>query len=135
VVVDVGTLRGGTPAWPVLQRADRVVMVASPEVSAVVASMEWLKAGGRVSPSDPGFDESKAGLVVVDSPGGLAFPRSTLVAELGDCCKGWLPWEPATVDLVHRGAPADDRRLRKSALIGATQRLLADLSTSEGEPA
>lgn len=132
VVVDVGTLRAGSPVWPVLSSADAVVLVAAPEVSAAVAAAEWLQTGGRVSPSDPGLIDGNARLAVVESPGGVAFTRGTLLAQLGGRCWGWLPWEPSAVDLVHRGAVAGDRRLRRSALMSATHQLVRNLAAEAG---
>ncbi|MDO8362840.1 MAG: hypothetical protein Q7V88_08080 [Actinomycetota bacterium] len=134
LVVDVGTLRGGTPVWPILVLADVVLLVCSPEVSAAVAGSEWMHAAGRVSPTDPGLLDAKARLVFVDSPGGVAFPRATLLGELGDTCAGWLPWEPATVDLVHRGATANDRRLRRSALMAAVNQMVLAITPPTGTP-
>jgi hypothetical protein len=109
-----------------------VVLVSSPEVSAAVSASEWVHTGGRVSPADPGLIDPNARIAIVESPGGLAFVRSTLVAELGDRCCGWLPWEPSTVDLVHRGAPPDSRRLRRSALMTAVHRMVSDLTAELG---
>lgn len=132
VVVDVGTLRAGSPVWPLLTSADAVVLVAAPEVSAAVAAAEWLQAGGRVSPAEQGLIDGNARIAVVDSPGGVAFQRATLLAQLGDRCCGWLPWEPPAVDLVLRGAAPDDRRLRRSALMTGVHRLVRDLATDVG---
>jgi MinD-like ATPase involved in chromosome partitioning or flagellar assembly len=128
VVIDIGRMRAGSPAWPVVQRADVLLAVTSPEVSAAVAAGEWLSAEGRVAPTEPGFDGTTARLVVVDSPGGLAFARSGLLADLADGCAGWLPWDPAAVDLLHRGATADDRRLARSPLVTAAGRIVEALS-------
>lgn len=130
VVVDVGTLRAGSPVWPVLAQADVMLLVASPEVSAAVAATEWLQAAGRVSPADPGLLATDARIVFVEAHGGVAFPRARLLAEVGDQCAGWLPWEPATVDLVHRGASAGDRRLRRSALMAAVTQMVLRVSVS-----
>lgn len=132
VVVDVGTLRAGSPVWPVLSHADVVVLVTAPEVSAAVAAAEWVAAGGRVSPSDQGLVDGSCRIAVVDSPVGLAFTRGTLLAQLGDRCCGWLPWEPAAVDLVHRGATADDRRLRRSPLMTSVHQLVGSLVAEVG---
>jgi len=123
VVVDVGRLRAATAVWPLLHQADTVLLVSSPEVSAAVAATEWVQAGGRVSPADPGLDRPNARLAFVNSPGGVAFANATLQAELGEQCAGFLPWEPATLDLVHRGAAANDRRLRRSTLMAAVHQL------------
>jgi hypothetical protein len=117
VVVDVGRLRAGSPSLDLVRRSARFVLVTVPEVSALVASAEWIASSGRVSPTDVGVDGPEMRVAVVDAPGGVGFARSTLERELGAQWAGWLPWEPATVDLVHRGAPADDRRLRRSPLM------------------
>lgn len=119
VVIDVGRMRPGTAAWPLLALADMVVAVLSPEVSAAVASAEWLRAGARVSSTDPGLDRDVVRMVAVASPGGVSFDRSALADEFGEHWGAWLPWEPAVVDLVERGAALDDRRLRRSALVAA----------------
>lgn len=132
VVVDVGTLRAGSPVWPVLTSADAVVLVTAPEVSAAVAAAEWLQVGGRVSPSDQGLIDGNARLAIVDSPGGIAFSRGALLAQLGERCCAWLPWEPSAVDLVQRGAAAGDRRLRRSALMTATHQLVRTLAVGSG---
>ena len=123
VVVDVGRLRAASPVWPVLHHCDAMVLTTAPEVAAAVGAAEWLRAGGRVSPSDPVLPDGRCRIAVVDAPGGVAFPRATLRADLGEEWGSWLPWEPSTVDLVHRGAPSTDRRLRKSTLLGAVHEL------------
>jgi hypothetical protein len=123
VVVDVGRIRAGSPVWPLLLAADVVLVVGAPEVTSAVSTAEWIDAAGRVSPADPGLPPGRARAVVVDAPGGLSFGAATLEHDLADEWGGWLPWEPATVDLVHRGATADDRRLRRSALVDAARRL------------
>lgn len=132
VVVDVGTLRAGAPTWPVLAQADVVLLASSPEVSSAVGAAEWVQAAGRVSPADPGLLDATARIVFVESPSGIAFPRATLQAELREQCAGWLPWEPATVDLVHRGAAATDRRLRRSALMAAVNQMVLHLTLDLG---
>jgi hypothetical protein len=130
VVVDAGRLRSGTPTWPILTSADIVLLVASPEVSAAVSTSEWMQAHGRVSPADPGIAPGNVRIVFVDSPAGVSFPRTTVHIEFRDQSATWLPWEPATVDLIHRGARADDRRLRRSTLIASAIRLTADITTA-----
>jgi hypothetical protein len=135
VVVDVGRMRHGTPAWPLLALADTVVTVTSPEVSAAVASSEWWRAAGRVSSGDPGLDADQVRVVAVDAPGGVAFDRTALADEFGSAWGGWLPWEPTIVDLVHRGAGLDDRRLRRSALVAASIELASALARREVVPA
>ncbi len=131
VVVDVGTVRAGSPAWPVLTQADVVLIVSSPEVSAAVSAAEWVNVAGRVSPADPGLLGIPARIVFVDSPAGIAFTKSTLHSDLPGQCAAWLPWEPSTVDLVHRGAAGNDRRLRRSPLMSAVDQLVRELTESE----
>ncbi len=131
VIVDVGRLRSGTPTWPILALADTLLLVTSPEVSAAVSTSEWLQADGRVSPADPGLASEKTRLVFVDAPCGVAFPRTMLSGELGAQCAAWLPWEPAAVDVVHRGALPHDRRLRRSGLLAAVNALALDLSREQ----
>lgn len=127
VVVDVGRLRVGSPAWPLLHIADELLLVCSPEVTAVVASHDWVRNGGRVGPGEAGIEPERCRLVVVDAPSGVSFPSTGLLADLGTTCAGWLPWEPSAVDLLHRGASLNDRRLRKSPFANSVRRLSAGL--------
>lgn len=127
VVVDVGRIRSSTPAWPILVAADSVLLVTSSEIAAVVSGCEWLQAAGRTAAGEPGLDEGAGRLLVVDAPGGPTFTRDGLRREIGADLCGWIPWEPATVDLLHRGAAADDRRLRRSALLAAARGVVVDL--------
>jgi MinD-like ATPase involved in chromosome partitioning or flagellar assembly len=128
VVIDIGRSRTGSPARSILAMADVVLLITSPEVSAAVSTAEWMQSAGRVSAAEPGLDDAVVKVVVVDSPGGLSFAESTLRSDLDDNWGGWLPWEPAAVDLVHRGADASDRRLRRSALIGAASELAESIT-------
>lgn len=130
VVVDIGRIRAGTPAWPLVHAADQLLLVAPDEVAAMVASDEWLRAEGRVSPADAGLQGQVCRMVVVASPSGVAFPRAGLQHDLGERCAGWLPWDTTAVDLLHRGAPFSDRRLRKSALAQAVAVLAARVTAS-----
>ncbi len=131
VVVDVGTVRAGSPVWPLLAQADVMLLVASPEVSSAVAAAEWVQTAGRVSPGDPGLLDTPARIVFVESPAGISFQKSTLLADLGDACAAWLPWEPGTVDLVHRGSAASDRRLRRSSLMGVVNQMVMQATTTQ----
>lgn len=128
VVVDLGRLRAGTPVRPLLAVADVLLLVSSPEVCAAVGSIEWLHSAGVVAPAEHGFGELPTRLLVVESPGGVAFAEHTLRADLGDQWAGWLPWSPHDVDLLHRGAAVDDRRLRRSAVVMAARRVLDGLA-------
>jgi hypothetical protein len=128
VVVDIGRVRAGTPARAVLAMADVVLLVTSPEVSAAVSTAEWVQAAGRVSAGDAALEDLDMRVVVVDAPTGIGFARSTLRSDHWDA---WLPWEPTVVDLVHRGAELDDRRMRRSGLIGAIRELVRSLTEQE----
>lgn len=112
VVVDAGRHRAGSPAWPLLAAADRVVVVSSPEVAALVTTVEWVRAAGRSSPLDPALDEQRVGIAVSALPGGTSFPREVVRADLGDSLVGWLPFEPRAVDALHAGgAPSRHGRV------------------------
>jgi hypothetical protein len=130
VVVDAGRLRAGATPWPLLALADGIVLVTSPEVCAAVGTTEWLLSSGRVAPNEPGLDDAQVRVAAVDQPGGIAFDRAALSAELGERWGAWLPWEPETVDVIHRGATWSDRRLRRSRLVAAVD----ELSRSVREP-
>lgn len=127
VVVDVGRLRYGSPVAPLLAVADVLVLVSSPEVCAAVSSIEWLHAAGVVAAGERGVGSLPVRLLVVDSPGGVAFSERTLRADLGEQWAGWLPWQPLDVDLLQRGASVGHRRLRRSALVAAGRTVLETL--------
>jgi MinD-like ATPase involved in chromosome partitioning or flagellar assembly len=131
VVVDVGRLRAGSPVGAIVAQVDTLLVVAAPEISAAVSAAEWLQAGGRTAPTEPALPDGKARLVFVEAPGGVAFPRATLAAELGGQCAGWLPWDGPTVDLLHRGAPVTDRRVRRSPLAAAVNQLVLGLTLDQ----
>lgn len=130
VVVDVGTLRAGSPAWRLVGSGDVLVLAMSPEVSAAVSTVEWVRAAGRVAPGIDGVVEMPVLLAVVDAPCGVAFPMESLRSEVPEHWGAWLAWEPETVDLVHRGASFDDRRLRRSALGDGVRQLLRSVRES-----
>lgn len=129
VVLDVGRMRAGSPAAPLLDVADIVLLVTSPEVSAAVGASEWLAAAGRISAIDAGAAGTDLRVVVVESPGGRSFSRTLLTAEMGDRLVGWLPWEPSVVDAVHRSGRPGLRR-RRTGLIAEVDTLLDALDTA-----
>ena len=134
-VVDLGRVRVGTPVWPVVERAAITIVVSNAEVVSVVSSAEWLHDGGRVAGGEVGVPEGRGRLVVVDAPLGVAFPRLRLERELGDTCIGWLPWDPAAVDALHRGVAPVRRSHRTAGLpeaaAGAAANLLALCASEE----
>ncbi len=122
VVVDAGRLRAGSAGWPVLCAADTVVCVAAAEVSAAVATAEWLRVAGRVGPNERGLDDTTVKVAVVASPSSAAFTRQTLQSDFGPAYAGWIPWDPVGVDLLHRGADVAQRRVQRRPLfVGAIQ--------------
>ena len=125
VVLDVG--RNSNAVWKVLAEVDTVVLVASPEVSAAVATNEWVRERGRISPEAPGIGDTSLRVVFVDSPATVTFARSQLKEELHDVWGGWFPWEPDTVTALHEGVPITDRSMRRSALAQAASELAGEL--------
>lgn len=128
VVIDVGRLRAASPARPVIDRSAHLVLVSTPEVGAMVSAAEWLQAAGRVSSVDEPVRHADLRIVVVDAPGGVRFPERTLEHELGEAWAGWLPWDPAAVELLHAGVPLADRRLHRSRLGAAAREVAARLA-------
>lgn len=123
VVVDIGRVRVGTPAWPVVEQADLMVVVTTPEVAAVVSSVEWLRDGGHVAGAERGLPDGIGRLLVVDAPGGVGFPRRRLEQELADELVGWLPWDVSGVDQLHRGEFAPTRLSRRGGVLDAAATL------------
>jgi hypothetical protein len=125
VVVDVGRHRAGSPVGSLWREADVVVVACGPEVADVVATSEWLRAGGRVAADEPGVGDARCVVAVVDAPGGVVFSEHALRSEFGPSFGAWLAWEPATVDLVLQGTPIHRRRARRSRLLGGVRELAA----------
>ena len=130
VVVDIGRIRAGGTAAGLLARVDTIVLATTPEVSTAVASTEWLRSRGRVAPGERGIGDVPVRVAVVDAPGGVAFPERALRADLAVEWGAWLSWEPDTVDLIHAGVGAQDRRLRRSALLNDVRALAEALRGS-----
>lgn len=123
VVVDIGRVRVGTPVWPVVEQADVVLVVTTPEVAAVVSSVEWLRDGGRVAGGEQGLPDGVGRLLVVDAPGGVGFPRHRLEQELAAELVGWLPWDVAGVEQLHRGEFTPTRLSRRGGVLDAASDL------------
>lgn len=132
VVVDVGSLRGGSvPTWSIIERADVFVMVSSPEPASLTSTVAWMDAKGQSAPGVAGLSLDTSRVLVVDAPlaSGEQFDPS-VGSELGGRLVGWWPWEPKVVDHVHRGGSLDHRSVRRFALVRsamATADALADV--------
>lgn len=135
VVVDVGRWRANSAAWPLLQAADEIVCVVAPEVGAAVATREWQQADGRSAPGEVGVPAGRVRLAVVDVPGGVTFPRTALLADLGDSCIGWLPWDASDVAAVHRLHEPLARRSLRNSYAAEVGRLVAQLGPRLDVPA
>lgn len=123
VVVDIGRVRVGTPVWPVVEQADAMLVVTTPEVAAVVSSVEWLRDGGRVAGGEQGLSDGVGRLVVVDAPCGVGFPRHRLEQELTNELIGWMPWDVAGVEQLHRGEFVPTRLSRRGGVLDAAAEL------------
>jgi hypothetical protein len=134
VVCDVGRVYPGSPSWPVLDVADLVLLVAATDPMSLAANVEWADQLGRVAPAVEGLALDVTSIVLVTPPGvGRARPSPAAAAkELGRRLAGLLPWDPASVDLLHRGASLRHRSLRRSALAASARALVASaLVTAE----
>jgi MinD-like ATPase involved in chromosome partitioning or flagellar assembly len=119
VIVDLGTIRGGSPLAPLLAQLDAVLLVSGPDAASLAATLEWTELQGRVSPGDPGMPVDVVRVVVVDVPCAQPVAQADAQLELGERLAGWLPWAPDAIELVQRGAALTDRRLRRQPLVGA----------------
>jgi hypothetical protein len=130
VVIDVGRLRGAAPNALLLQQLDLLLLVVNADAVDIVSTLEWAGSRGRPSPDDRGLPLDITRVAVVDAPiAGTRVTRSDVEAELGDRFAGWLPWSPDAVDLLHRGAGFDHKRLRRHALVQNTDHLVGRLRT------
>jgi len=129
VVVDVGSLRGGAiPSWPIIERADALVMVTNPDAAGLTSTVAWMDAKGQSAPGVAGLSLDTSRLVVVDTPGGSTEQFGPNVAdELNGRMVGWWDWEPRVVDHVLRGGSLDHRAIRRHDLVGAAASTLDHL--------
>ena len=133
VVVDVGSLRGGSvPTWPIIERADVLVMVTTPEPAALTSTVAWIDSKGQSAPGVAGLSLDTARLLVVDAPIASAerFDRS-VAGELGTRLVGWWPWEPKVIDHLHRGGSLDHRSIRRFALVRSAVSTMGGLLGSQ----
>jgi hypothetical protein len=121
-----------SPSWPILQAADLVLLVGGTDRMGLAATLEWADHLGRVAPGMEGLPADATRLVLVAPPGaGRHGSPSRLSAELGDRLAGQLPWDPASVDLLRRGAALRHRSLRRSGLATAAQALAMHVTTHQ----
>ncbi|MFM2072223.1 MAG: hypothetical protein RLZZ623_2486 [Actinomycetota bacterium] len=125
VVIDLGTLRGGAPNHLLMQQLELLLLISTADVVDAVSTLEWAASRGRPSPDDRGLALDITRVAVVDAPTvSTRASRSDLEAELGERYAGWLPWAPDAVDLLHRGAGFNHRRLRRHAFSQGTEHLI-----------
>ena len=125
VIVDVGRVRGGAPIADVLGQLDVLLLTVTPDVVELVTTVEWAAQRGRCSALDVGLVVDITRIVVVDAPDRPApASRTSVEHELGDRFAGWLPWCPSAVDLLRRGAPDTDRRLRRQPWVQSLDALV-----------
>lgn len=136
VVIDLGRLRGGTPATAVLEQCDTVLLVTDTDAVSIVATLDWADARGRISPTDDAMPVDRALVAVIDSPTAAApIGRSDVEAELGTRLAGWLPWDVHAVRALHLGVPMDDRRLRRAAYVQVALHLADRLGLADQDVA
>ena len=126
VVVDLGSLRGGSPVGALLDQLDALLLVTTCDVVDIAASVDWATHLGRVAPGIEPLALDITRLVVVDSPGASErVSHARIESELGDRFAAWLPWSPKGIATLCDGTRLDDRRLRRDP-IGPASRSLAD---------
>jgi MinD-like ATPase involved in chromosome partitioning or flagellar assembly len=130
VIIDIGSLRGSTPVWRIIEQSDVVLMCTTSEPASLVSTLAWMDAKGQSAPGVGGLSASSARLVVVDAPTGSGerFTSSQVQHEIGDRLAGWLPWQPTVVDAILRGATVSHRRLRGQLLTSAARATMAKVT-------
>lgn len=128
VVVDLGTLRPGSPQHAVLSVLDVLVLVANADTVSIVSTLDWAAVRGRVGAGGDVLPLDITRVAVVDAP--VACERVSRLdarTELGDRFAGWVPWSAAAVAQLHRGVAPGDRRLRRDPLVQASHQLADQL--------
>jgi len=129
VVIDLGTLRPGSPQLPILSLLDVLLLVANPDTVSIVSTLDWAAARGRVGPGGDVLPLDITRVVVVDAPVVCErVSRLDAQTELGDRFAGWLPWSPIGVAQLHRGVGSTDRRLRRDPFVQASHHLAERLA-------
>jgi hypothetical protein len=127
VIIDVGRLGGGSPSWPIVELADRVLIVTPPSPLGLAMGLEWCEQGGRVAPAVAGVDPAVCRLVAVQPPvrrrDASVFDVGEVRAQAGSWLAGAFPWDPTAVDLLFRGAELAFAELSKSSFAGAARAL------------
>ncbi|MGE0141495.1 MAG: hypothetical protein AB7R77_27165 [Ilumatobacteraceae bacterium] len=125
VVIDLGRLHGGRPHAALLAQLDVLVLVTNLDTIALAATMQWADSLGKAAPGDVTLPLDITRVALVDAPiVASRVGRTEAETELGDRFAGWLPWAPEAVQLLHRGAPMSDRRMRRHALTSAVEHLV-----------
>jgi hypothetical protein len=134
VVCDVGRIQPSSVSWPLLRAANVVLLVTGATPMSVAATAEWAEQRGRVAPGAEGLTGDSTAIAVLAPPGAGRFgaPDAALARELGPRFVGHLPWDPASVDLLLRGASLRHRSLRRSGLGAAARALATSLVASVG---
>ena len=123
-IVDLGRLRGATPAGPLLEQLDVLLVLSHDDVISLATTLEWATVQGRVSPHDVGLRADVTRIVVTEHPGGCErVSRTAAEIELGDRYAGWLPWAPGAAAMVNTGAAVTARRLQRDPYLHAIEHL------------
>ena len=123
-IVDLGRLRGATPAGPLLEQLDVLLVLSHDDVVSLATTLEWATVQGRVSPHDVGLRADVTRIVVTEHPGGCErVSRTAAEIELGDRYAGWLPWAPGAAAMVNAGAAVTARRLQRDPYLHAIEHL------------
>lgn len=126
VVVDVGRLRGDTPAAAVLDELDVLLVVTDDDVVSTASALDWITARGRVCPTAAGLANDAAWLVLAEHPGS---PEPVPAAERSDPefvrVVGRLPWVPRSAAAVNRGVVPSRRHRSGDPLVVAIDHLVA----------
>jgi cellulose biosynthesis protein BcsQ len=125
VIVDLGRMRGASPAAALLAIADVVLVVSDADVVSLAGTLDWVAALGRVSPVDQPLAADTVRALVVEAPTALEpVRRVDAEADLGDRLAGWLPWSPACASALTSGRTSVPRVARRSPLLRAASELL-----------
>ena len=126
VLVDAGRLSDSS-AWPVLQAADRVLLVCRPTARSIHAARNALT---RLR--EQGIAEEQIGLLVIAGLG--PYDPATIATELQLPLVGVLPADPAAAAVLSDGAVAGMRGIGRSRLVKAARPVAAVLVDGHSVP-